>query len=130
MAHAFPWFVIPCLEAFGFLQSRYGFDAPVVEQLGRECFIGYRKDTRWVSIAYEPGCVPIVELFHPTDDIKDRRIPQLKTGLENPKRFADTDDSQQRHTLHAQAVDLETTERVFVGDMNMMPSAANPADAV
>jgi hypothetical protein len=114
MAHVFPWFVTPCLEAFGFLQSRFGFDAPVVEQLGRECFIRYHKDSRWVSVAYEPGCVPIVELFHPTNDIKHRRIPRLKTGLANPKRFADTDESQQRQTLQAQATDLETMEREFL----------------
>ncbi len=41
MAHIFPWFVTPCLEAFSYLESRFGFDAPVIEQLGRECFIRY-----------------------------------------------------------------------------------------
>jgi hypothetical protein len=110
----FPFFVTPCLEAFQFLQTRFGFDAPVVEQLGRECFIRYRKSDRWVSIAYEPGSVPIVELFHPTDDIKHRRIPRLKTALAEPKCFADTDESQQRRTLQAQAADLEVVEREFL----------------
>ena len=114
MAHVFPFFVIPCLEAFRFLQARFGFDAPTVEQLGRECFIRYRKHDRWVSIAYEPGSVPIVELFHPTDEIKHRRIPRLKTGLADPRRFADTDENQQRQTLQAQAADLESTEREFL----------------
>jgi len=114
MAYVFPWFVTPCLVAFEYLQSRFGFDAPVVEQLGRECFIRYRKGSRWVSIAYEPGCVPIVELFHPTDDIKHRRIPRLKSGLAKPRRFADTDESQQRLTLQAQAADLEATESEFL----------------
>ncbi len=114
MAHVFPWFVTPCLEAWGFLQSRFFFDAPIVEQLGRECFIRYRKGDRWVSIAYEPGCVPIVELFHPTHDMKHRRIPRLRTGLANPRRFSDTDERQQRQTLQAQAADLETLEREFL----------------
>jgi len=114
MAHVFPYFVTPCLEAFSFLETRFGFEAPIVEQLGRECFIRYRKSDRWVSIAYEPGSVPIVELFHPTHDIKDRRIPRLKTGLAKPRRFADTDESQQRQTLQAQAADLETVEREFL----------------
>jgi hypothetical protein len=114
MAHVFPWFVTPCLEAFSFLESRFHFDAPVVEQLGRECFIRYRKSDRWVSIAYEPGSVPIVELFHPTPDIKHRRIPRLKSGLANPRRFEDTDEVQQRQTLQAQAADLETVEREFL----------------
>jgi hypothetical protein len=114
MPHVFPFFVTPCLEAFQFLETRFGFDAPVVEQLGRECFIRYRKGDRWVSIAYEPGSVPIVELFHPTHDIKHRRIPRLKSGLANPRRFADTDEAQQRQTLQAQAADLETVEREFL----------------
>ena len=114
MAHAFPWFVTPCLEAFGCLQARFGFDTPIVEHLGRECFIRYRKGDRWVSIAYEPGSVPIVELFHPTADIKHRRIPRLKSGLADPRRFADTDESQQRRTLDAQAADLEVVEREFL----------------
>jgi hypothetical protein len=114
MAHVFPWFVTPCLEAFSYLESRFHFDAPVVEQLGRECFIRYRKNDRWVSIAYEPGSVPIVELFHPTHDIKHRPIPRLKTGLAEPRRFADTDESQQRRTLQAQAADLEVVEREFL----------------
>ena len=114
MAQVLPWFVTPCLEAFSYLESRFHFDAPVVEQLGRECFIRYRKGDRWVSIAYEPGSIPIVELFHPTDDIKHRRIPRLKTGLVEPRRFADTDESQLRRTLQAQAADLEVVEREFL----------------
>ncbi len=116
MPHAFPWFVTPCLEAFSFLESRFGFESPVVEQLGRECFIYYRKTDHWVSIAYEPGSVPIVELFHPTRDIKHRRIPRLQSGLANPRRFADTDESQQRQTLQAQAASLETVERGFLSE--------------
>jgi hypothetical protein len=114
MQHPFPWFVTPCLEAFSFLESRFGFSSPLVEQLGRECFIRYHKTDRWVSIAYEPGSVPIVELFHPTDDIKDRRIPRLQNGLANPRRFSDADESQQRQTLQAQAASLETVEREFL----------------
>jgi hypothetical protein len=114
MPHVFPFFVTPCLEAFRFLETRFGFDTPVVEQLGRECFIRYRKGDRWVSIAYEPGLVPIVELFHPTLDIKCRRIPRLKTGLANPRHFVDPDEAQQRQTLEAQASDLEAIEREFL----------------
>jgi hypothetical protein len=116
MAYVYPYFVTPCFEAFSFLEARCGFDAPVVEQLGRECFIRYRKGNRWVSIAYEPGCVPIVELFHPLLDIKHRRIPRLRTGLAKPRRFADADESQQRLTLQAQAADLETVEREFLSE--------------
>ena len=114
MPHTFPWFVTPCLEAFSYLVGSFGFDSSVIEQLGRECFIQYRKGCRWVSIAYEPGCVPIVELFHPSLDTKHRRIPRLRKGLANPKRFADSDESQQRQTLQVQAADLKSTEIEFL----------------
>src|SRR5882724_6172525 len=114
MEYAFPWFVKPCLEAFSYLQTRYGFDGPIVEQLGRECFVRYRKGNRWVSIAHEPGLVPIIELFHQSLEMKNRRIPRLVSGLATPKRFRDSDESQQRQTLFAQAMDLETKERDFL----------------
>lgn len=114
MEYAFPWFVKPCLDAFSYLQTRYGFEAPIVEQLGRECFISYRKGNRGVSIAYERGLVPIVELFHPSREMKDRRIPRLQHGLAKPTCFQDRDDSQQRKTLFVQAADLEAKEREFL----------------
>ena len=114
MQNLVPWFVNPCLEAFRFLETRYGFDTPEIEQLGRECFVRYRKGNRWVSIAYEPHSIPIVELFHPFHDIKHRRIPRLQSGLKNPKQFADTDEAQQRQTLQSQASDLETKEKEFL----------------
>jgi hypothetical protein len=114
MNPAFPWFDKPCIEAFSFLVSRYGFEEPEIRQLGRECFISYRKGNRWVSIAYEPYSVPIVELFYPTHDIKNRRIPRLQHGLSNPRKFIDTDETQQRLTLQAQAADLEAKEVEFL----------------
>ena len=113
MAVAFPWFVTPCLEAFSYLVSRFGFEAPVVEQIGRECFVSYRKGSRWVSIAYEPASVPIVELFHPTNSMEHRRIPRLKTGLGEPSRFVESEE-RIRQTLKVQAADLELVEREFL----------------
>jgi hypothetical protein len=112
MAPAYPFFVTPCLEAFGFLESRYGF-AHEVEQLGRECFVRYRKGNRWVSIAYEPGSVPIVELFHPSHDMEHRRIPRLDIGMRRPQLFTE-EETQMWQTLHAQATDLEAKEREFL----------------
>ena len=113
MAHAFPCFVVPCLEAFSYLEKRYGFDKPVVEQIGRECFIRYRKGNRWVSIAYEPASPPIVELFHPTEEMKHRRIPRLKTGLGDLSRFVESEEKLHR-TLEIQAGDLESVEKEFL----------------
>lgn len=116
MTPQFPGFVAPCLEAFSYLVERFGFVAPVVEQLGRECFVRYQKGRRWVSIAYEPFSIPIVELFHPTQEIKDRRIPRLKTGLGDVsrRRLADLNEKQMKQTLQAQAQELENLEREFL----------------
>ena len=108
------WFFSPCREAFGFLETRYGFGSPKVEQIGRECFVTFRKRDRWVSIAYEPGSIPIVELFHPTADIKDRRIPHLCTGVADRKQFASWDEAHHRQVLQSQAADLEEKERSFL----------------
>ena len=57
MKSAFPQFERPCLDAFRFLVERHGFKDPIVEQLGRECFIRYEKENKMVSIAYEPYSV-------------------------------------------------------------------------
>lgn len=117
MSHVFPWFVPPCLEAFEFLQTRYGFSEPEIEQLGRECFIRYQKGPRCVSIAYEPYSIPIVELFYPTHSMRDRRIPRLSTGLSHPKKFADTDIDEQRKVLMTQAQELATLEHEFLSSV-------------
>ena len=118
MPHACPYFVEPCFEAFHFLETRFGFAAPVVEQLGRECFIWYGKGDRWVSIAYEPGSVPIVELFHPTRDLKHRRFPRHSERPARPRRlrrFRDNNDAvQQRQIAQVQAAELEALEREFL----------------
>ena len=117
MPHAFPHFVEPCLEAFRFLETRFGFAPPVVEQLGRECYVWYSKGDRWVSIAYEPGQSPIVELFHPTRELKHRRFPRHSTASAKPKRlkrFPDSDEAQRHQTLQANAAELEALEREFL----------------
>ncbi len=111
----FPWFVNPCLDEFKYLgKGGYGFDPPVVEQIGRECFIRYTKGNRIVSIAYEPGSPPIVELFTPTHEIKNRRIPRLNTGIVNATKWRDTGEDELRRILRSQAKDLEIKEKAFL----------------
>ena len=54
-----------CRQAFSELVTRFDFAEPKVESIGRECFVRYHKGDRTVSIAWEPGSQPVVELFHP-----------------------------------------------------------------
>ena len=64
-----------CLNALGFLCDRFGFAAPELEQLGREGYVRFHKGARTVSIAWEPGTAPIVELFFPTEGTGERPVP-------------------------------------------------------
>ena len=114
MTYSFPWFVRPCLNAFRFLVERYGFQEPKVEQLGRECFIRYQKDNRIVSIAHEPGSAPIVELFYPTHDMKNRRIPSLESGGRTHKTFESSNEQHHVEWCQAQASDMEKKELPFL----------------
>jgi len=55
-----------CAKAFHFLVDRFGFQPPVVERIGRESYVRFHKGPRTVSIAWEPGGPPVVEMFLPT----------------------------------------------------------------
>jgi hypothetical protein len=106
----FPWFTEPCLRACTVLVTKYGFKDPKVEQIGRERYIRYSKGNHVVSIAYEPGTLPIVELFHPTDDMKNRVIPKLQTPVpEKLARFNATYHKLCRAQKYKEADDLAAT---------------------
>lgn len=74
----YPWFVTPCNKAFEFLVAEYGFSKPVAKQYGHEVYVEYQKNDRLVSVVYEISFYPLVEFFHPTRDIRNRRIPKLQ----------------------------------------------------
>lgn len=106
----FSWFTEPCLRAFTVLVTKYGFKEAKVEQIGRERFIRYSKGNHLVSIAYEPGTLPIVELFHPMDDFKTRVIPKLHTPVpEKLARFNKTYHKLCRAQKYKEADDLMAT---------------------
>ena len=54
-----------CAKTFAFLEQEFGFGAPELERLGREAYVRFHKGAHTVSISWEPGSAPIVELFHP-----------------------------------------------------------------
>jgi hypothetical protein len=77
MPDPYPWFTRPCLKAFGRLSSELGFSSPTVEQLAQERYVVFEKSGYFVSIVFEPGHLPLIELFCPTRALQNRRIPRL-----------------------------------------------------
>ena len=81
-------FTEPCCKAFRFLSERYGFTEPEVETIGRESFVRFKRDYQTVSIAYEPGCPPIVELFYPCSEKGEPPVPWAKKdGIQRTRRI-------------------------------------------
>ena len=78
MRDPYPWFTRPCLKAFGRLSSELGFSSPSVEQIGQERYVVFEKSGHVVSVVYEPGHLPLVELYYPTRAFENRRIPRLQ----------------------------------------------------
>lgn len=117
-------FVRTCCSAFRRLVDEYGFAEPVIEPLGRETFVRYLKGSREVSIAYEPGLRPIVELFYPSSETGERPIPWAERKgvqrtrriprLQVAERFKDKDSASFARYLEASAGALEREERAFL----------------
>jgi hypothetical protein len=68
-------FQLACVDAFRPLVDDFGFDEPDVESIGRESYVRFHKGARTVSIACEPGCTPIVELFYPSSETGESPVP-------------------------------------------------------
>lgn len=124
----YPHFVEACESAFSILIEQYAFQPPKVEQIGRECFIRYIKENHIVSIAFEYGSLPIVELFYPSSETGEpptpwaekngikytRRIPNLKVGGKfNPDNKIDL-----TKYLKICATNLITVEYKFLANKN------------
>ncbi len=73
-------FETACRSAFRDLVERFGFDEPEVESIGRETYVRYHKGPRTVSIAYEGGTEPIVELFYPSSETGEKPVPWAARG--------------------------------------------------
>ena len=84
-----------CRRAFQPLVAQFGFSEPEVTESGRESFVRYHKGSATVSIAFEPGTVPIVEFFFPAGPGDNsipwaeragvpyaRRIPRLRASAQ------------------------------------------------
>jgi len=64
-----------CSKAFGFLCHRFAFAEPEFEQIGREAYVRFHKGALTVSIAWEPGAPPLVELFLPAHNSGEPQVP-------------------------------------------------------
>jgi len=86
--HIYPDFVEACIGTFSRLVEEYSFQPAEIEQIGRECFIRYNKGSHVVSIAYEIGSLPIVELFYPSSETGERPTPWAeRNGVSYTRRI-------------------------------------------
>lgn len=113
----FPHFSAPCKRCFAFLTERYGFSGPAEEQIGRERYIRYSKDQKFVSIAYEPLGPPVIEFFSPSLDIKNRSFPKRPSQpfpMKIRKRNQEWTEQEIEQFLQFWAVQIEESERSFL----------------
>ena len=76
------------IDSFRFLQDRYGFSAPVSEDFGREIVVRYERGYQTVSISYEFGSSPLIEIFYPSKETGAVPIPwATRDGVQRSRRF-------------------------------------------
>jgi hypothetical protein len=113
----FPHFSAPCKRSFAFLIERYGFSGPEEEQIGRERYIRYSKDHKFVSIAYEPHGPPVIEFFSPSLEIKNRSFPKRPSQpfqMRMPKRHQEWTEQEIEQFLRFWAVQIEENDSSFL----------------
>ena len=107
------------IDKFQFLQTRYGFSAPVTKDFGREIFVNYERANQTVSISYEYGSSPTIEIFYPSEETgaapvpwaakdgvpRSRRFPKLRSLT----RFSEDDTSMEKH-ISEMALKFEEVE--------------------
>jgi len=117
-------FIRECCNAFRRLVDSHGFAEPEIERIGRETYVRYRKGHHEVSIAYEHGTSPIVELYYPSSETGERPIPWTeRNGVERSRRIprlavaervTESDPTSFARYLDASVSALETVESVFL----------------
>jgi hypothetical protein len=77
-----------CSRQLRVLVDRYGFDPPQAEQIGCETYVCFHRGNQTVSVAWEPGAVPIVELFYPPLVPSDRVVAWAdRNGVSRARRI-------------------------------------------
>jgi hypothetical protein len=113
-----------CCAAFRRLVDVYGFGQPVIKQIGHESFVRYSKGNREISISYEYGASPLVELFYPSSETGERPTPWAeKNAVQRSRRiprlqvaepFSAKDETSFGRYLDACAKALERVESAFL----------------
>jgi hypothetical protein len=84
----FEQFTNKAKSSFNFLNEKYGFSAPEVENLGREIFIRFHRNDETVSISMEAGSSPIIELFLLCEGKAEKAVPwTARNGKERFRKF-------------------------------------------
>jgi hypothetical protein len=113
-----------CRDAFAFLVDQFGFAEPEIEAIGREQFVRFHRNNSTVTIAWELGLSPIVELFYPPGSPMERpvswaerngvarcrRIPCLRV----PASYDDNDPESFAAYVRAQAAALSQSEQAWL----------------
>ena len=107
------WFADACKEPFAFLVERYGFVGPFQSRGGNEFVVRYQKKKKTVSISVEPFRRPVVELFFPSVELANRRLPP-QTVL--PKEKGLSEEEELARDLRHSAVQLESNALDFLSD--------------
>ena len=77
-----------CERQLSFLVERHGFAPPETERIGHETYVRYHRGDRTLSIAWEPGLTPVVELFQPAQSPADKvEFWAARNGVARTRRF-------------------------------------------
>ncbi|MCP4142972.1 MAG: hypothetical protein GY755_22235 [Chloroflexi bacterium] len=75
-------------EAFRFLEEKYGFSKPEIENLGREVFVHFHRNDETISISMEAGSKPLIELFLLCEGTGEAPVPWAeRNGKKRYRRF-------------------------------------------
>jgi hypothetical protein len=77
-----------CARTFAFLEERYGFSAPETKRIGNETFVLFHKGMKTISISWEIGSAPLIELFYPPSSSAEKAVPWAsREGTPRTRRF-------------------------------------------
>ncbi|MEQ8786398.1 MAG: hypothetical protein RIC55_08865 [Pirellulaceae bacterium] len=106
-----PWFVPYCLEAFGFLESEFGFDVQA-KTLAYETVVLYRRGDVTIEIGCEIGCLPDVFInnLYVKDELADESFQTKWSNLQRGAPY-DTDAPQYHHIVREVLADFRGVVR-------------------
>ena len=108
------WWIGECKEPFEFLIHDYGFSQPVGTRAGNEFTATYTKGNETVKVPVEPFSPPIVELFYPTPELRNRRFVRTASTRLPRKRHRGDREEDLGGALRRAAAELATKEHEWL----------------